>query len=394
MVTKGIKLKLYPNQQQKVFFARSFGCHRFIWNQLLAMLTERHRNNPQLKMLSNYQMDLLLKPLKTEYPFLKEVDSSGLQVVTKNLYLAFKAFFKDKTHAVGQPQFHSRRYARQSYTTKSTVKVLAKHTMQLPKIGRVKVSTTCDVKGKIKRATVVHEPTGNYYLALQVEDDNQVFDLQHQVVGIDVGLMDLAILSTGQKFSTFCAESLEIKLAKAQRKLARRRRLAQKEMAWDRHQKVPSPRELTDFANYQKQKRQVAKIYAKIRNQRNDYLHKLTTWLVKAFDVIVLEDLQVKQLLKNHRLARSIANASWSVFKRQVIYKAEWYGKTAVLVNPRYTSQICTDCGHSNGPKSLAIREWTCSSCGHHHDRDVNAARNILKLGLKELEGQGRALVK
>lgn len=159
-----------------------------------------------------------------------------------------------------------------------------------------------------------------------------------------------------EKFSTFPAKSLEMKLISEQRKLARRRRLVQAKIAWDYHRKVPNPRELSDYSNYQKQKRLVTRIYARIRQQHHDYLHRLTTWLVKDFDIIILEGLQIKNLLKNHRLAKYIATASWSQFKQLVIYKADWYGKTVVTINPQYASQLCADCDYASGPKPFAIR--------------------------------------
>ncbi len=188
------------------------------------------------------------------------------------------------------------------------------------------------------------------------------------------------ITSDGKKYPTVRFDKL---LADRkhywERKLARRRRQAEKEIAWDRHNQVVEPRTLADFKNYQKAKIMVAKYSEKIANQRNNYLHQLTKQLVTNYDVIKIEDLKAKNLMKNHSLARAIANQAWRKLRLQLEYKCIWYGKELKVVNPYKTSQLCSNCGYDDGKHPLEIREWTCPQCQTHHDRDINAARNILQ---------------
>ena len=387
---KGIKLRLYPNKTQKNQLWQMFGNDRFVWNQMLAMMNERYKNNKKLPFLSKFKLDCLLKPLKQEYPFLKNSDSSSLQVVDASLNQAWKNFFSDKT---GKPRFHSRKYLKYSYTGKSVVQVIGKRYLKMPKLGYVKTSKTNILKDtKIKRYTVVLEPTGKYYLSLQVEARPvEKFNQTGKNVGIDVGIADLAILSNGLKYPSFDSSYYEKKAVCWQKKYSRRRHLAKLLCLQDKYRKVLCPRNLDSFSNWQKAQRAKAVYQAKVAFQRKDYLHKLTTHLVKQYDVIVIEDLKVKNLQKNHHLAKSIANASWSIFRQMLEYKCQWYGKKLIAVDPKNTSRICSKCGYNSGKKPLDIREWTCPKCQAHHDRDINAAVNILNKA--ELTGRGPAVV-
>ena len=387
---KGIKLRLYPNKLQQDQLWQMFGNDRFVWNQMLAMMTERYKNNKKLPFLSKFKLDCLLKPLKQEYPFLKNSDSSSLQVVDASLNQAWKNFFSDKT---GKPRFHSRKYLKYSYTGKSVVQVIGKRYLKMPKLGYVKTSKTNILKDtKIKRYTVVLEPSGKYYLSLQVEAKPvDQFKPTGKSVGIDVGIADLAILSNGLKYPSFDSSYYEKKAVCWQKKYSRRRHLAKLLCLQDKYRKVLCPRNLDSFSNWQKAQRAKAVYQAKVAFQRKDYLHKLTTHLVKQYDVIVIEDLKVKNLQKNHHLAKAIANASWSIFRQMLEYKCQWYGKKLITVNPKNTSRICSKCGYNSGEKPLDIREWTCPKCQAHHDRDINAAVNILNKA--ELTGRGPAVV-
>lgn len=390
---KGIKLKLYPNQTQQDQLTQMFGNDRFVWNRMLEMMNERYKNNPELKALGKFQLNYLLKPFKKEYPFLKNSDSSSLQVVNEFLTQSWKNFFQDKTGQVGKPRFHSRKFQRQSYTGKSVVQIAGKRYLYLPKLGYIKCCKTDNLTGKIKRYTISKEPNGNYYAAFQVEvSEANSLPKTNKSVGIDVGVADLAILSNGTKYASFDGSYFEKKAKIWQRKYAKRRHQAQVLAAQDKSRKVLVPRSLESFSNWQKAQRTKARYQAKVANQRKDYLHKITTELVKNYDVIVIEDLKTKNLQKNHNLAKAIANASWRMFRTMLEYKCEWYDKKLIVVDPKNTSRICSNCNYNSGKKPLKIREWTCPKCKVHHDRDINAAVNILQKGKSQMVGD-RAMV-
>ena len=376
MTCKGIKLRIYPNKEQQLKIKLNFGYNRFVWNTMLNMLIERHKNNPEAKFLSAYKLDSLLKSLKTEYSWLKESDSRSLQRTCKDLVEAYKKFFKEYK---GFPKFKSRKYPKQSYTTDTRVRLVDSNHIKLPKLGIVHFKSSKNIHGKIKNATIKLSSTGKYYAVLLVDTTINELPKTNKQVGIDMGIANLMITSDSVKYPTI---RFDKRLAKKKRywgkRLARRRLQAQKEIAWDKHNKVLVPRELKDFSNYSKAKLMVAKYSEKVANQRNDYLHKLTKALVEQYDVIKIEDLKTKNLLKNHKLARAIANQSWREIRRQLEYKCEWYGKQLVTVNPRKTSQICSNCGYDDGKHELSVRQWVCPKCKTHHDRDINAAKNIL----------------
>ena len=385
---KGIKLRLYPNKYQQDQLQQMFGNDRFIWNQMLDMAKTRYKNNPSSKFINEYGMNYLVRQLKVEYPFLKESDSSSLLISNHNLNQSFKMLFK---HKGGYPRFKSRHSAKQSYTGKSTCKVIAKRRMKLAKIGPIRSSKTGRLSGvKIKRYTVSLEPTGRYYLSLIVDDPNiQSLEKTGAVVGIDMGVADLAITSDGKKYPKFRTSYLDKQAKVWQSKFSKRKyRSTVKVRQWNHNHKTVK-KELEDYQNWQRARVAKARYQSKIANKRTDYLQKVTTDLVKNYDVIIMEDLKTKNLLKNHSLAKSISNASWYQFRRMLEYKCNWYGKKLVIVSPNYTSQVCSNCGFHSGPKPLEIREWTCPKCGTHHDRDINAAVNILNKGLDKLKAIG-----
>jgi len=380
MTLKGIKLRVYPNLEQQDKVLANFGYNRFVWNQMLNMMIERYKNNPEAPFLNAFALNNLLPALKLEYPWLNGAESTSLQTTNRDLVESYKKFFK--LHK-GYPKFKSRKFPKQSYNVKysgTSLNVVDEHRIKLPKIGIMKYKSGRAINGSIKSATIRLSSTGKFYAVVLVDTEVNKLDNTNHSVGIDMGVADLMITSDRVKYPTIRFDKI---LAKKkhywEKRLARRRLQAKKEIAWDKHNKVLEPRELSDFKNYLKAKHMVAKYSEKIANQRNNYLNTLTKQLVEQYDVIKIEDLKAKNLMKNHKLARAIANQSWRKIRRQLEYKCEWYGKQLVIVNPRKTSQICSNCGYDDGKHTLDIRQWTCPNCGKHHDRDINAAKNILQ---------------
>ena len=361
---KTYKFRLYPNLEQRIFFGKTFGCSRFIWNQMLADRMAHYEKTGESLRNTPAQY-------KDEFPWLREVDSLALCNIQLNLNAAYKNFFQS---GFGFPNFKSKKAA-QSYKTnnnKGTIALLDGK-VKLLKVGWVKVKVHRQPKGVIKSATISKTATGKYYISILCEEEIVPLPKTNSNLGIDLGLENFAILSTGEKIKNpKFLTSLSKKLAREQKVLSRRGLLAKKKGI-----------KLSESSNYQKQKLKVARLHEKIANQRKDFLHQLSTHLIKNHDVICVEDLASRNLMKNHCLARAIGDASWYEFIHQLRYKADWYGKKIVTISRWFpSSQLCSTCGVSSGKKALSIREWTCESCGTHHDRDINASLNILKEGL------------
>ncbi|MDN3954212.1 RNA-guided endonuclease TnpB family protein [Sporolactobacillus laevolacticus] len=383
MSLKGLKVRIYPNKKQKLLIQCNFGYTRFVWNQMLNMLIKRYKNNPKAPFLNAYALNNLLPVLKKEYPWLKEAESTSLQIANHDLVEAYKRFFRQKHEF---PKFKSKKFFKQSYQCKcvnQNIKQVTPHYLKLPKLGMLRFKAGKPIPKIIKSVTIRQTFTEKYYVILLVEGENQAFTKTNTRIGLDFGVSDLLIGSDGQKVPSFRFDNkLAKKMHEWEKRLARRRLQAQKAIAWDTHNKTLHPRQLADFKNVQKAKLMVAKLHEKIANQRQNYLHQITTQLVKSYDLIAIEDLKTKNLMHNHKLARAIANQSWGEIRRMLIYKCAWYGKQLMVVNPYKTSQICSHCRHDDGKHELGVREWTCPHCGRSHDRDVNAAKNILTLGL------------
>lgn len=359
----GMKFRLYPNRQQEKLIQQTFGCARFVYNQGLAFRIEQYEcGNP----IGYSGTNRLLYKLKhdNEHDWLKEVDAHSLQQALRDLDKAFKNFFEGRTK---YPKYKSKHDHNRSYRTQyvnGNIAVVGKY-IKLPKLGYVKARITMPVPDRIHNATIEQTSSGRYYVVLSVETDILPQPNAGGQTGIDVGIKDFAILSDGTKIpnNRYLTKS-EKKLKKAQHKLSRMTK---------------------GSANWQKQRIRVAQIHEHIVNQRNDFLQKLSTRLVRENQIICIEDLNVKGMTKNHRLAKSISDVSWSKFTDMLEYKAFAYGCEVIKV-PRFyaSSQICSDCRFQyEGTKDLSVRQWICPKCGSHHDRDVNAAMNILHKGLK-----------
>jgi len=356
---RALKIRVYPTKEQIKQLNISFGCTRFVYNQALALKINRWKEHKENLSVIEISKMLTFWKKTNERGFLKQANAQGLQQSLRHLDSAYKKFFKEKK---GFPNF-KKKSDKQSYSVVGNVSV-SYSKIKFPKIGFLNCRGLRKFCGTIKTATISKNPAGQYFVSFCVDDLKKAEKAKEikASIGIDVGIKTMATLSNGEKHhSPNHLKEIEGKLKFYQRKQAKCTKGSKQFKKW---------------------KFKVARIWNKITNIKNDFLHKLSKDLVKNHDLISVEKLQIKNMVKNHKLARSILNMNWGDFFRQLEYKCEWYGKYFVKINPKRTSQECSDCGHINKELNLSVREWTCLKCKNHHDRDINASINIENRGV------------
>lgn len=364
---RAYKYRIYPDREQEILLGKTFGCVRFIYNYYLDQKKTVYETEKKSMSKTACNNDLNRR-LKQEYPWLKEVDKFALTNAVWHLNDAFRKFFKE---GAGYPKFKSKHGHYDSYTTNFTnhnIKAdFEKGTIQLPKLRQVKAKLHREFTGQIKSATVSRVPSGKYYVSVLVEtEDLETAPFSDKSVGIDMGIHEFLVDSAGNHVQNpKYMKKYEKKLAKEQRKLSHKKKRSR---------------------NWEKQRIKVALVHEKIRNAREDFSDQLSAQMVRENQIIISEDLQIRNMVKNRHLAGAVIDASWGNFIKKLEYKSRWRGRTCHKVSPWYaSSQICSVCGEKNPEvKLLSVREWECE-CGAVHQRDENAAKNILQKGLEEL---------
>lgn len=366
LIHKSYRFRIYPTKEQESLLSKHFGHCRFVFNRFLNERKEKYLN--EKTSLNYYDNARTLTDLKKEEAFvwLNEVNSQSLQAAIRNLDVAYKNFFNKQNKF---PRFKSK-YDRQSFKVPQNVSV-EDSKLVIPKFNEgIKLNLHRKLEGKPLFATISKSTTGTYYVSITCEVEHKSFDKTNKSVGIDTGIKELAILSDGSSYENI--KSLKTKLKKLkyeQRQLSKKTKGSQ---------------------SRNKQKIKLALVHEQLTNIRKDYLHKVSTEIIKNHDVISVEDLAVKNIMKNHCLAQAMSDVALGAFYTTLEYKANWNDRQFVKINRFFpSSKTCSGCGWIKQDLTLTIRAWTCQSCGKIHDRDVNAAKNILKQGMNILSGSG-----
>ena len=360
-MNKAYKFRIYPNTEQQIILAKTFGCVRFIYNQMLSDKINHYEKTKQ-------KLNNTPAQYKSKFPWLKEVDSLALANAQMNLQTAYNSFFRNPK--IGFPKFKSKKSNRISYTTNCVNGNISIDNgfLKLPKVGLVKLKQHRLILSnyKLKSVTISQTPSGKYYASVLFEYENQIQEQElHDFLGLDFSMHGLYKDSNGNEpaYPRYYRQAEE-RLKREQRKLS----LMQK-----------------DSKNRSKQRIKVANLHEKVANQRKDFLHKQSRQIVNAYDCVCIENLDMKAMSQSLNFGKSVADDGWGMFVTFLKYKLEETGKRLVKVNKFFaSSQICNVCGYKNtATKNLSIRAWDCPKCGAHHDRDINAAINIRNEGMR-----------
>jgi putative transposase len=369
------KYRIYPTKDQEILLSKTFGCKRVIFNHYLEVQQTRYKNNE--KNLSHFDINKDITKLKKEKEWLYEVDNAALQSSAEDLTKAYDNFFKSVTGKrkgpkVSPPKFKNKN-SRQSYRTRN-VRVNEDGTLRIPKLKSVKAAIHREIpEGSIiKSATISRNPDGRYYASILVETEVALKPMTYREVGCDLGLKDLLVTSDGLRFKR--PNDLPNIARTKQLLKAKQKQFARTEKSSKNHESL---------------RLQVARLYSKVTRQRNEYYHLVSRYLVDNYDSIYVEDLSSKNMLQNRKLSRTIHEVAWSTLSDMISYKSSWSGKTYHRIDRWYpSSKTCSSCGHKLETLDLSIRNWTCPSCGTVHDRDLNAALNILQVGQSDCYGE------
>ena len=365
-IFKAYKFKIEPNNEQKELLSKHFGACRFIYNHYLNYRKENYLENKKTLNYYDNANNLTLLKKDENYNWLKEINSQSLQSSLRNLDAAYNRFFRRLSHF---PSFKSK-YDNQSFTVPQSI-LIKNNKLVIPKFQEgIKINLYREIIGNICFATITRSATNKYYVSITCEVEYQPFDKTNSKIGIDTGIKDLAILSDGKLYKNIRALKTNIKKLKYnQRQLSKKTKGSSSRI---------------------KQKNKLAKVYEKVTNVRKDYLHKVSTEIIKNHDIICIEDLSIKNMMKNHNLAQALSDVSLGTFYNMLEYKANWNDKTIVKIDRFFpSSKTCNKCNYIKQDLSLKDRSWTCISCNTNHDRDLNASLNILKQGLNILSGSG-----
>jgi len=371
MAEKAFKFRLYPNKKQEEQLAKTFGCARFIYNYYLTKRIDSYKLERKLMNYNACSADLT--QLKNELIWLKEIDKFALQNSLKDLDKAYQNFFREIKKGnieQGFPKFKSKHNNKHSYRTTFTNNNIEvkENKIKLPKLSLVKFAKSREIQGRILNCTITKTCSGKYFISICCTDvEIERYDNNKNIIGIDLGIKDFAITSNGETIENpKYLSKLEKKLKREQRKLSKKKKGSK---------------------NRNKQRVKLNVVHEKIANQRNDFLHKTSTKLIRENQIICFEDLNVKGMVKNHNLAKAISDVSWSEFVRQNNYKALWHDRIIQKIDTYFpSSQLCNVCGYKNKEvKNLSIRKWICPKCNTFHNRDINAAINIKNEGMRIL---------